>query len=257
MAETSISHVLLVAGPSGAGKSAFLSELAAGRLQPDVLAHLPHSADSWREVWCNRPKDWQSFLMPAAPRLPGLAVHYDITLKWLTLGPALGHDPFWQVLDRCQSVTLVNIRPPRERLLDQWTHAHLGVRGVWNVRRKTLMAAWSPHLLAVLRKLCAVPHPRKRKGLRYRHPFRFLKHLDRRLRNCRIQSTRSFEFYSEPGNIEGMLRSWDAVVAAKISTLPVKRIELVPDHNAEIGRTFGWRVVAVEPVADPNSVSLA
>jgi hypothetical protein len=249
MAGASISHVLIVAGPSGAGKSAFLRELAAGRLQPDILAHLPASSETWREVWCNRRHEWGPLLTPEenAPTLPGIAVHFDITFKWMMLRAALELDPFWQVLGKCQAVTVVNIRPPHERLVDQWTQAHLGVRDVWSVRRKTLLAAWSPRLLAALRKLRK--RAPKRKRWQYPRPVRFLKHLDRGLQNCAIPTIDSFNFYRSPGNIETMLRSWDAVLAAKTATLPIKRIELTPDSAAEIARTFRWRVVAVQQQA--------
>lgn len=247
MADASITHVLIVAGPSGAGKSAFLRELAAGQLPAEIARHLPDNAQSWREVWCNRPTEWQPFidLGRSAGKVPGIAVHYDITLKWLDLDQALERDPFWDLLRHCEAATVVNIRPSRQRLLRQWMHAHVGVDSVWSVYRKRAIGALSGTALSALRRLrTARPHSRKPHINRYPRHVRFLKHWDRFLQRFQFSLSPSFDFYCRPGGIQKMLRSWDAVVTAKLRGLPVRQIELEPASDA-VATAFRWRIVDV------------
>jgi hypothetical protein len=244
MAGASISHVLIVAGPSGAGKSAFLSELAAGRLPPEIAHHLPEGAHTWREVWCNRPHEWQPFIGGA--KAPGIAVHYDITLKWLSLEQSLEQDPFWDLLQHCEAATVVNIRPTRRRLLRQWVRAHLGLDSVWAVHRKRLLSALSHRALPALRRLrTARPNRRKPHFNRYPRRIRFLKHWDRMLERVQFSLSPSFDFYRRPGGIEQMLRSWDAIAAHKLDGVPARQIELAPSSDGAIAKTFRWRVVEV------------
>jgi hypothetical protein len=256
MSAASISHVLIVAGPSGAGKSAFLRELAAGRLPQEIACHLPDGSRTWREVWCNKPDQWQPLIDPQEPaaKIAGIAVHYDITWKWLCLDQALEQDPFWDLLQHCAAATVVNIRPSRRRLLRQWMHAHVGVDSAWSVYRKRVLGALSGRALSALRRLrTARPHERKPHINRYPRPIRFLRHCDRMLQRFQFSLSPSFDVYCRPGSLERMLRAWDAVAASKLDGLPSRQIQLAPAPDCEIGKTFNWLVVDVDKSSDTSA----
>jgi hypothetical protein len=239
-------HALIVAGPSGAGKSSLLHELYAGRLAWDVRRHLPPEAETWPLVYCNHPEQWQGFVADGnlAPQTVGLVVHHDITIHWRKHRQELARDPFWQVLERCERVTLVVMRPSSGRLLQQWSRAHLGMRP-WKVRARKLLAVSAGRLLRGLRLLRVSKHPRVPGGRRYPRPVRFLKHVDRKLRGYRMRPTWHFDFYRQHGAVERMMRCWDDMIAAKTAALSVTRVELSPDPVSQIGKAFGWRISRV------------
>ena len=246
--------MLIVAGPSGAGKSAFLTELAAGRLQGDIQQLLPEGASTWREVLNNLPDHWEPLLARGChdPKVPGIAVHYDITLQWLLLKGKLGRDPFWEVLKRSQAVTLINIRPSRKRLLRQWMHHHIGVRNREVAHWKKAVAICASHLLARLRRL-RTRFVRRKQQWRYPQRIRFLRHVDRALESRLLpRQIPSFDFYCARRSVETMFESWDAVTTARLAAMPVTRIELIPDDRSEIARVFRWQIVAVQAAAAPS-----
>lgn len=245
-------HALIVAGPSGAGKSAFLAELFAGRLPPDIRRDLPAGAEDWPLVRCEWPADWQHFLAdPAiAQRTEGFVGHYDITYAWWSLEGHLGDDPFWQVLACCTAMTLVVIRPPHRRLQDQWMHAHLGTRSMWSVRWRRLLVGSAGLLRAGLRRLRISPPPRTARRTHYPRPMRRLKHLERWLSSQRMPPTWTMAFYRRSENIDRMLKCWEEIVAAKAAAVPTARIEIVP--TGAIGEEHAWRVEAVTPILEPR-----
>lgn len=242
MAGASISHVLIVAGPSGAGKTAFLRELAAGRLQQEILRHLPDDSHTWREVFSNEETAWRPLLSRDAgtEQIAGLAVHYDVTLMWMALDRALEVDPFWEMLKTCEAATVVNIRPTRIRLLRQWIPAHLGVSWLWAAHCKAwYSASYAKALLGLRARFSGRDF-----GL-----LRFLKEREELLER-RIRKFNWFHFYRGPGNVERMMRSWDSVAAAKLGDLPVTQIEIAPCET-EVAKTFRWRVLGVAAAAQP------
>ncbi|NJM91697.1 MAG: hypothetical protein HC861_02695 [Rhodospirillaceae bacterium] len=243
--------MLIVAGPSGAGKTAFLTELAAGRLQDDIQQLLPEGASTWREVWNNRREHWEPLLARdhLDAKVAGHCRHYDITLQWLQLNGNLDRDPFWEVLKRSEAVTLVNIRPSRRRLLRQWMHHHLGVRSLWMAHSKKAVAICASHLLSRLRRL-RTKFVRRKQQWRYPHRIRFLEHVDRALESRLLShELPSFDFYCVRRNVETMLDSWDAVTAAKLAAMRVTRIELTPDDRSEVAKAFRWQIVAAQAAA--------
>jgi hypothetical protein len=247
MPGSSIAHALIVAGPSGAGKSAFLRELAANRLPKDITSLLPADAHTWREVWCNRKEDWQPLIDGdhGTAKVPGIAVHFDITTKWVFLREAFERDPFWEVVKQCDSATLINIRPSRARLLRQWVHAHLGVRSIWMAYWKTGSASVAARLRIQLRRL------RIRSRRRYPKPLRFLQRVERALVSRLLTyQTPFFNVYRSRRQFERMLHSWDDIIAAKLAAIPVTRIQIAPDDDAEIAKIFQWKVVSVEAAAN-------
>jgi hypothetical protein len=246
-------HALIVAGPSGAGKSALVRELYAGRLAWDVRRHLPPEAETWPLVYCDHPEQWQHFVADddIASRTTGLVVHHDITLHWRKNQQELARAPFWQILQRCERVTLVFVRPSPRRLLDQWSQAHLGMRP-WKVRVRKLVSVSAWRLLRGIRRFRTSKHPRIPGATRYPRRLRFLKHMDHRLRSYRIRPTGHFEFYRQRGAVEQMLRSWDDMIVAKTTALPVTRIDLQPAPGSEIGTQFRWRVKARSRAQQPD-----
>jgi hypothetical protein len=246
-------HLLIVAGPSGAGKSSFLKELRAGRMAPDIHRALPPGVETWPLVHCNRPEQWQPFLADAtvAASMAGLAVHYDIRLKWQRLRQQLAQDPFWDGIRRCDGITLVNIRPSPQRLLHQWTRDRLGAHP-WTIHARNLRAAAAALLLAGIRRVRIARSPKTPNGTRYPRPLRFLKHVDHALRRFRTPPKRVFDMqvfnlYRRRTDLEGMLRSFDETFTVKSRGLPVRRIDVVPATSIGIGARPGWRIVALAP----------
>ncbi|WP_162917178.1 hypothetical protein [Dongia deserti] len=236
-------HALIVAGPSGAGKTSFVREFRAGRVPAHIRRHLPQGAETWPQFCCSRHEEWEAFVVEteAAGGIPGFILHYDITYKWYALKHQLWEDPLWPMLHRCEAATLVEIRPTQRRLLDQWILGRLGVPR-WKLHARKLLAPLAKCLLQAVGYLRIAKHPRIPDRTRYPKPIRFLKHVDRALRSYRQYQTGAIDFYRRRGNIEQMLRSWDAVAEAKMATLPVTRVDLSPDAMTVIGKTFGWRL---------------
>lgn len=256
MAGASISHVLIVAGPSGAGKSAFLKELAAGRLPQEIARHLPDNSHNWPEVYSNKKADWRPLLTRGdggAP-LSGLAVHYDITLMWMALDRALERDPFWDILEACEAATVVNIRPTRERLQQQWIRAHLRTRWPWAAHYK---AVWTEFIATTLTRLrpwiagLSGPGPDPSSAT---WQNRLLKAWDFHVL-VRRHAVKVFPFYRGDGtNVEQMMQAWDRVTATLLAGVPTTHIELAPDRSSKIAKRLRWRVVAVSPQGGRRAV---
>jgi hypothetical protein len=237
-------HALLVAGASGAGKSAFLSDLYSGRLASDIRGHLPSGADTWPLVYCNHPEQWRQFATEtAATETAGIVIHHDVTLQWRRHQPDIARDPFWQLLQWCDGVTMVVLKPSLKRLLVQWSLAHLGMHPR-KIRARKLVAAFARHLTSAIRLLRKPPPPSDPGRIRYPRPVRFLRRVDRGLRSYRMGRIGHFDFYSRPSNVDCMLDIWSEMIAAKTAALPVTRIEIDPE--SEIGQTARWLMRSLE-----------
>jgi hypothetical protein len=249
MPNARISHALIVAGPSGAGKSTFLRELTAGRLAPEIRAHLPQHVATWPEIESHRLPDWQPLLQPGgdAPAIDGIAVHYDITLAWHRQEHDFKRDPFWQVLNNCAAATWVEIRPPGNRLIAQWCRAHMNAPGVAAIRLRQLGAGAARAALSIMRRLrrqvgtASAPH------WRYPRLLRFLKQIDLKLRGVTVKPTDTLDFYRHRGNIEQLLQTWDEATVDIAGPRLVKRIELAPNRGSRIGIDASWQLAAVTP----------
>ena len=244
MAASSADHALIVAGPSGAGKSTFIRDLAARRLPVEIAEQLPALPTTWRVVCSTTPDAWEPLLNGSDLR--GVILHYDITSMWFLCDGDLARDPFWAIVDRCRSATLVVIRPTRHRLIAQWCHSHQGTkdprRVVWNRMRAAVAALAMTKIRRFRRPMGDPDVPR----WRYPRPLRFLKHVDRTLRAARVpRSIRAFDLYRTRGRLAEMMHAWDQTASARLQALSVKRIEIAPDPLSEIGQASGWRMIGV------------
>lgn len=242
-------HVLLLAGPSGAGKSAFLNELRAGRVAPEIVRHLPQGAERWPQ--CSRPAEYEAFLAQSAGQT-GLVIHHDITQAWRRTKHDLASHSIWRVLSRCDAVTLICIRPTRRRLMDHYTRGRLRMPW-WQVHARRLLTPVGRLALRIIRPLRRVPHRRKPDRPRYPRPLWFLKYLDRairrHLRRHKAGWTGHFDFYRRRGNLERMMRTWEDAAASAMAGLPITRVNLAPDPTGPVGRSFRWRLERVAPAS--------
>ena len=150
---TRIAHLLLVSGPSGAGKSTFIRQLIAGELCSEVRSRLPPGCESWLQIDGNEILKRALSLdavLPDVTVLAGAVVHYDIVhVHRVGFGGGYGGDPAAELLTRADIVTVVDIRPARERLVEQ-----LGERTAEQRRRKgRLRTLWRNTFHAGLRAL--------------------------------------------------------------------------------------------------------
>ncbi len=251
MPTTRVAQALIMAGPSGAGKTALLRSLSEGRLPAELMAELPPGAERWPVVCAGHPDQWSIFDRGDADddALEGIVVHYDVTTAWHWHKRDFRLDPFWRLLRDCPTLTWVEIRPPRHRLIAQWCNVQIGMPSVFLIRLWNLYAAAVKALLAGLRRLRRQRGTAENPHWRYPRPLRFLKRIDLRLRSIAPIRTTTLEFYQEPGNVERMLDRWDEAADEIFGARLVKRIALVPDRHSPVGRRMSWRTTAVAAFA--------
>jgi hypothetical protein len=116
-----IARLLVVSGPSGSGKSTFLRQLASGRLPPELMAALPRGAGHWPETngFGIRGRTRLSRDAQGGRILEGVVLHYDITRIVDTLIEGYADDPTLLGLDLADTISVVLIRAPAERLIRQ------------------------------------------------------------------------------------------------------------------------------------------
>src|SRR5919106_4497067 len=105
-------HLLLVAGPGGGGKSTFMAMLAASRLPTEVQRLLPARAERWPQSGTDRSKRGLRSLM-ARDRV---VLHYDIAAP-ARRQESYARDPVLAGLTSARQVTVVEVRPPQDRLV--------------------------------------------------------------------------------------------------------------------------------------------
>lgn len=244
MGTARIAHALIVAGPSGAGKSTFLLELAAGHLPPEMRALLPPGSESWQVICGGQPEQWRPYLtLDGSSPQAGVAIHYDVTLAWMRHKQDYAADPFWRVLQNCGTLTWVEIRPSRSRLIRQWSRAHLGTANLLLAWLQPLRARAIRHMLSAMRSF-RLPHDEAdRRHWRYPRPLRFLKRIDRKLRPATFAPKHNLlAFYARQANLDMVLSAWDRAAPAIVKMGIDQRIEIAPDLGARIGALPRWRV---------------
>lgn len=247
-------QALIVAGPSGVGKSTFLKGLYSGRLASDLRSLLPSDVHRWPMAHCSAPHQWQWAV--SGPPGPGIVIHHDITHSWRTHGQEPGRAPFWQILHRCDRVTLVVLQLPPRRLLVQWSLDRLGMHP-WKVRPRRLLAILAWRVLRGVRLLRRSRRPDQPSQTRYPRRLRFLKRVDRKLRSLRMLPTQHFDFYRRPANVERMMASWSNMVETKTGSLPVTRIEMEPVLRVAADTGPTWRVSSIKRMREPVAAQLA
>jgi hypothetical protein len=172
-------HLLLIVGPSGSGKSTFIAMLLASRLPPDVRQLLPAGAERWPKTSADRSKRG----LRAVSALENVILHYDIA------GPArrresYARDPVLAGLASARQVTVVEIRPPPDRLVNQFRSRSAAAEARWSWWRKR----WRH---SVLQPLLRVAGPLRRKS----KPV----------------------LYLEPGWLEACYARWDAFIGETLT----------------------------------------
>jgi energy-coupling factor transporter ATP-binding protein EcfA2 len=172
-------HLLLIVGPSGSGKSTFIAMLLASRLPPDVRQLLPAGAERWPKTSADRSKRG----LRAVSALENVILHYDIA------GPArrresYARDPVLAGLASARQVTVVEIRPPPDRLVNQFRSRSAAAEARWSWWRKR----WRR---SVLQPLLRVAGPLRRKS--------------------------KPALYLEPGWLEACYARWDAFIGETLT----------------------------------------
>jgi hypothetical protein len=149
-------HLLLIAGPSGGGKSTFIAMLLASRLPPEVRQLLPPGAERWPKTSADRSKRG----LRAVGALENVILHYDIA------GPArrresYAKDPVLAGLASARQVTVVEIRPPPDRLVNQFRSRSAAAEARWSWWRKRWRRSVPQALLHVVGPLLRNKVPSK------------------------------------------------------------------------------------------------
>jgi hypothetical protein len=111
-------HLLLIAGPGGAGKSTFIDMLRSGQLPPHIGDLLPPGSQGWshavtKDLRANDDKQ-------LAANRDGLILHYCTSGAHLRKYGTYAGDPILELLATSESITLVNVRPSVDILLEQY-----------------------------------------------------------------------------------------------------------------------------------------
>lgn len=111
-------HLLLIAGPGGAGKSTFIDMLRSGRLPPHIGNLLPPGSQGWSHAGTKdlRTTDNKQF----DSNHVGLILHYCTSGAHLRKHGTYAGDPVLELLSTSESITLVNVRPSVDILLEQY-----------------------------------------------------------------------------------------------------------------------------------------
>jgi hypothetical protein len=244
--ERRLRHVIVVAGPSGAGKNAFITQLMWGQMQADVLAALqlrPREAELIAELdhalWMPNVLDFPEGRTPV--------MHYEMTHTGLAFNDGFERDPALQILRMAETATIVNLRPPRDRLIRQWGAAHLQTRTVSQVRLRYALGAFARAIHRTIRK---VPRHARRPRFLWRKATRWSK---RQL----IPHRPVGSLYLQRDGLASLYRSWDAFVRQAEWWTQLRQIDVQPDPDSPIGtQAARWKIVqcADVPAADQRSL---
>jgi hypothetical protein len=234
-------HAIVVAGPSGAGKNALIVQLMRGEMQPDVLAalHLRQGeallvAELDHALW-----------MPSLPDTPEgrtPVLHYDMTHSGLAFGDGFEWDPASQILRLAETATIVNLRPPRDRLIRQWGAAHLNARTVWQVRLRYLLDAVARAIHRMIRRV-----PRN-----VRRPRFLWRAVSRRSKHWLIPNREVGALYLERDGLAGLYRSWDAFIRQAEGWTQLRQVDMQPDQASPIGtQALRWKIIQCADAPQP------
>lgn len=246
--ERRLRHVIVVAGPSGAGKNAFITQLIWGHMQADVLATLqlrPREAELIAELdhalWMPDVLDFPEGRTPV--------MHYDMTHSELAFSDGFERDPALQILRMAEMATIVNLRPPRDRLIQQWGAAQLETRTVPQVRLRYGLDGFARAIHRTIRKV-----PRN-----LRWPRFVWRAVTRWSKRQRIPHRPVGALYLQRDGLARLYRSWDAFVRLAEGWTQLRQIYAQPDPTSPIGaQTARWKVdqrpEAAQPAAGQRSM---
>lgn len=240
-----IRHLLVVAGASGAGKSTFVELLTDGRLPDEVRSKLPSGSEKWKRLKGGEQHHWLSAVIEESKHreIPGLVLDYDLVRK-VALRGNFDNDPALKILKLAKKVTVVNLRPSVECVVNQLIYRELGARG--KKRRKIGIRA------AILFRYAIVPFVRAL-------PSSFVVRIKQR----RIVSlawnavylpknlTRKLSCYEKSGWLEELYERWQTFLRLVVSEEAlIQQIFLEPDRIAQVGEIYCWR-----PLRNPGEVA--
>ena len=129
-----IEHLLVVAAPSGAGKSTFVHLMVSAQLSPDVRACLPPDVENWRQVKGGEHYLWLAAVTQESAQtgIRGVVLDYDMT-RGVVLKADYADDPALKLLKLGRTITIVNLRPPLERIISQLAYREVGANTTHNI----------------------------------------------------------------------------------------------------------------------------
>lgn len=234
----------MVAGPSGAGKSTFLEQLARGQLQQHILDLLPEHAGTWSLVHAIENPQWlPPLLEPRSPLVTGLVLHYDLTRSLLSDIGAFANDPALSIIHRAMSVTVINIRADRDRLLRQWVYGKTRLgdpkhRPFWRVL--ACISECGQPARPWLRALRGRLHGRPARPLR-----RVLRAVEWRLAAWQLPKSGVLALYlKDAGRVDALYRSWEAFIEqVRRDGTAVSRTYIRPAPGVAPGSPAEWSVL--------------
>ena len=224
--------LIIIAGVSGSGKSTLLKDIKSGRLTRALA--LPVGVERWPVVG-------SSHCIPPSGA-PGFILHYDMNGRGIWRGADFKDDPALSLIERANTITVINLRPSLGLLVKQLTDREL-VR-LEEQQRDRGRLIW--RLTAPAVRIASLVLPRRTaKAIRRRTPFRYSE--ERLLNKLRV--------YQEPGWLDDIYARWAQYVTSVSSAGgSVRQIFLERD----VGTTV-WKRLDVAtrpgPVDTPQTIA--
>jgi hypothetical protein len=210
-------HLVILAGLSGSGKSTFVDQLRARELPEEINARLPAGIGDW-------PMKGSS-MRPVVPRVaPGIILHYDMNGRGIAAGRDFCDDPTLSCVTPANAVTVVNLRPPPDLLINQLVAREGGGRTKEEVLEETftwrlLQSSYVEHFLRRWKPWIA----RKRRQV------------------CR----RKIDLYEQDGWLDELYERWQAYLRSLVAKgTTVEQIFLEPDPSTQVGNAYSWRIAS-------------
>jgi hypothetical protein len=239
-----ITHLLIVAGPSGAGKTTFRTRLAARHLPKEIAACLPSGAEKWPQFerlhFKSDPYPWPSELHEIdQEQIPGVVLDYKVTKMNYRADPAL------ILLERADLITVVNLVPTLDRLVNQLSH-----REGSSSHRSLRWLEWCGNKVfwrMTTKVGSAVPRQLVEPLLRAPYISERWKRLKARARK---NPMRKLKLYHKEGYLEQVNGAWQEYLRSRaFSGIKIEQIFVQPAQSSRLGQDFHW-----VRVSDPNVV---
>ena len=213
----SYAHLVIVAGTSGSGKSTFVDQLRGHELPGEINARLPADIGDWPVVG--------SSMRPVFPRgAPGIVLQYDMNGRGVAAGRDFCDDPALFGVALAKAVTVINLRPPPDLMIDQLVAREGGGRTKEQILQETF--TWSPQRSYLVRKI-----------LRRWQPWIARK----RRHSCR----RKINLYNQDGWLDGLYERWQAYLRSLgTKGATIEQIFLEPDLSTQVGNAYSWRIAS-------------